>query len=87
MEIFRCFAIAQHDNPLYDWVGAEVLALAGFTMLAHPDFIKLVHGLFYDFWVIGQDARLEVAFVADFHSDTCTCEVGTAHIDHLTIED
>ena len=72
---------------LYYWVGAEVLALAGFTMLAHPDFVKLVHGLFYDFGVIGQNASLKVSFIIRLHTDTGTSKVCTTDIYFFTVKD
>ena len=56
-------------------------------MLAYPDGIKLVHDLFNQFGVVGEDARLEVARTIAFHADACTGEVGTTDIGHLAIED
>ena len=67
---------------LYDGVWAEVFTLAGFAVLAHPDVVKLLHGLLDDLRIIGKDARLEIALIATLHADACTREVGTADI-HL----
>ena len=49
-----------YRKDLCDWVKAEVSSLADLTMFTYPDFVELVHCLLHDFWVIGQDACLEV---------------------------
>ena len=74
------------SKKIIDWVWTELSALAGFAMLAHPYFIELGHGTIDDFGVIGQDARLEVAFVADFHANAGTSEISTTYINLLPIE-
>ena len=56
-------------------------------MLSHPYFIKLIHGLFNDFWIICQDASFKVTFVICLHSDTCTCKIRTADIHLFNIKD
>ena len=71
---------------LYDGVWAEVFTLAGFAVLAHPDVVKLLHSLLDDLRVIGQDARLEVAPIATFHTDAGTCEVSAADIHLFTVK-
>ena len=68
-------------------VWAEVFALAGLAMLSHPDLIKLVHGLLYDFWIISQDAGLEVMRVISFHADAGTSKIGTTDISLFAIKD
>ena len=75
------------EKKLYDWVRAEVFALAGLAVAAYPQFVKLIHGLLNDSGGIGEDSCLEVALVASFHADASTCEVGTADIYLLAIED
>ena len=69
---------------LYDGVWAEVFALTGFAVLAHPDVVKLFHGLLDDLWLIGQDASLEVTLIAAFHANAGAREIGTADIHLLT---
>ena len=56
-------------------------------MFAYPDGIELVHGLFNQFGIVGEDASLEVARSITFHADSCTGEVGASNISHLTVED
>ena len=56
-------------------------------MFTHPDLIKLVHGMFYDFRLIGQDARFEVTSAITLHSDAGTSEIGAADIRLFTIKD
>ena len=72
---------------LYDGVWAEVLALAGFAVLAHPNVVKLLHGLLYDLRIIGQDACLEVTLIAALHANACPREVSAADIHHLAVKD
>ena len=72
---------------LYDGVWAEVFALTGFAVLAHPDVVKLFHGLLDDLWLIGQDASLEVTLIAAFHANAGAREIGTADIHLLTVKD
>ena len=71
---------------LYDGVWAEVLAFAGFAMLAHPNVIKLLHGLLDDLWNIGQDARLKVALIVALHADAGTREVSAADVHLLAVK-
>ena len=56
-------------------------------MFADPHIIKLLHGLFDDLWLIGQDARLEVALVAALHADACPREVRAADVHFLAVKD
>lgn len=44
-------------------VAAVRTALAGFAMAAHPYLIELLHCLFHNHRVVGEDAGLEVAGV------------------------
>ena len=75
------------EEKLCDWVRAEVSSLAGLAVFPYPYFVELVHCLLHDFWVIGQNASLEVSFVVRFHSDAGTCKVRTADIYLLAIKD
>lgn len=68
-------------------VAAEGAALAGFAVLAHPYLIELLHCLFHNHRVVGEDAGLEVAGVFALHTDARTGKVGAADIDFLAIED
>ena len=56
-------------------------------MLAYPDLIKLVHRLLNDFWLISQDASLEVTRAISFHADAGTCKIGTTNIRLFAIKD
>ena len=49
-------------------------------MFADPYVVKLLHGLFDDLWLIGQDAHLKVALVAALHADASPREVGAADV-------
>ena len=64
--------------------------LLPFTILAvlpNPNRIELAHGLLNQLWIVGEDARFEVARTVTFHADACTSEVGTANISHLPVKD
>ena len=65
---------------LYDGVWAEVFALTGFAVFAYPNVVKLLHGQLDDLWIIGQDARLEIAPIAALHADASTREVSAADV-------
>ena len=72
---------------LCDGVWTEVSTFAGFAMLAYPDVIELIHRLFHDFWVIGQDTSLEVTSCFCFHADTGTRKIRAADIHLLAVKD
>lgn len=56
-------------------------------MLADPYVVELVHRLFHDFGVVGEETRLEVSLAIGFHADTSPGEIRTSDIDLLTVED
>lgn len=68
------------------WVSAKISAFAGFAMLAHPNFVELVHCLFNDFGVIGQDTGFKISTMVGFHTDARPCKICAAYIYFLTIE-
>ena len=70
----------------HDGVGAEIFAFTRFAVSAYPHVIKLRHGMFNDNGVIGEDARLEVALIGGFHTDSSPCEVGAADIYLFTVK-
>ena len=55
-------------------------------MFTHPYFIKLIHGLLYDFWFIGQDARFKVTSAITLHSNAGTSQIGAADIHFFSIK-
>jgi len=55
-------------------------------MFPYPHIIELVHGLFYDFWVISQYACFEVASSFSLHANSRTREVRTSYIHFLAIK-
>lgn len=57
------------------------------AVAACPHIVELLHGLLDNLWVIGQDARLEVALIAALHVDARPREVGAADIDLLAVKD
>ena len=84
-------AEARHDDDfleknLYDRVWAVVFALTGFAVLAHPDVVKLLHGLLDDLWITGQDASLEVTLIAALHADASAREVSAADVHLLAVK-
>lgn len=68
-------------------IRTELPPFAGFAVLADPHVVELVHRLFHDFGLVGEDARLEVSLAIGFHTDTSAGEVRAADIDLLTVED
>ena len=56
-------------------------------MFSHPYFIKLIHSLFNNFWVICQDACFKVARSFSLHANSRTREVRTSNIHFLAIKD
>ena len=56
-------------------VATVLLAAASFTFKAGPDAIKLVHGSFNEFRIIGQDTGLEMAVSGAFHADASSSEI------------
>ena len=68
-------------------VAAEGAALAGYAMAAHPHLVELVHCMFHNHRVVGEDAGLEVAGIFTLHPDARAGKVGAADIDFLAIED
>ena len=67
-------------------IRAILSPFARFAVFPHPHFIKLVHGLFDDLWVVGQDSGFEVACCFSFHSDAGACEVGATHVNLFAVE-
>ena len=63
------------------------MTFAGFAVLADPHVVELVHRLFHDFGVVGEDARLEVSLLVRFHADARTRKVRTSEIDRAAVED
>ena len=55
-------------------------------MLAHPYFVELVHCLFYDFGVVGQNAGLKISTMVGFHTNARPCKICAAYIYFLTIK-
>jgi len=72
----RCFVRNCLPKISHDRIRAELFPFASFAVFAHPYFIKLVHGLFDDLWVVGQYSGLEIACCFGFHADASACEVG-----------
>lgn len=68
-------------------IAAVRTALAGFAVAAHPHLVELVHCLFHNHRVVGEDAGLEVAGIFTLHPDARAGKVGAADIDFFTIED
>lgn len=68
-------------------VATEGAALAGMTVLAHPYLIELLHCLFHNHRVVGEDAGLEVAGIFALHPDARAGKVGAADVRLLAIED
>lgn len=68
-------------------IPAKILPFAVLTAMALPDAVKVVGGGIYQRWFVGEDARLEVAVVVDFHAYTCTREVGGTDIYLRAVED
>ena len=68
-------------------VATVLLAAASFTFKAGPDAVKLIHGSFYEFRIIGQDSGLEIAVPGAFHADAGAGEIGRTDVGQLAVED
>ena len=82
----RSWKNAVINKKLCYWVWTEISTLASLTEFTHPYFIELVHGLFYDFWVICKDASFKVSFIIRFHTNTGTSKVCTTDIYFFSIK-
>lgn len=71
---------------LFYSIAAVCFALAGFAVFARPNRVEMVSSGIYQRKVIGQNARLEVAFAIRLHTDACARKVCRADIGHLAIE-
>ena len=68
-------------------IRTELPPFAGFAVFADPYIVELVHRLFHDFGLIGEDARFEVALAVGFHADARTRKIRTSDINLMTVED
>ena len=80
-----CFA--EKKRFLCNRVATKPFSFAAFAHLANPNLIELVHGLFDNRWVVGENARFEVACSFAFHADSGSSKVGASDVDFLAVED
>ena len=80
------FLTEDEKKGLCDRVRTKFSPFTGFAMPANPHIIELVHGLFNQYRIVGEDARLEIARVLPFHPDACTSEIGAADVGKLAVE-
>lgn len=80
-----CFPFVEGHSP--NRIPTKIFPFTCLAVLPNPNIIELVHGLLDQLWIVGEDARFEVACAIAFHADACTGEVGAADVGHLAIED
>ena len=67
------FVFVPHDSEIFEQARLSLVAPS-------------VHGLFNDFWIVREDACLEVSYGLCFHADAGTCEVCTSDIYFLAVK-
>ena len=90
--VFNCktfyfFTDSDGQNTSRYRIRTEFPSFASLAVLANPHVVELVHCLFHDFGVVGEDARLKVSLAVGFHADARTRKIRTSDIDLLAVED
>ena len=70
---------------LSNWIGAIRFSLAAFAELPHPDIIKLIHDGINQMWICGDNARLKIACVRAFYTQSCPRKVGRTCISQFAV--
>ena len=70
-----------------NWVWTILSTATIVAELAYPHIIELLNGCINHFWVIGQDASLEVSFSWRFHSHPCASQVSGTDVCNGSVYD